>query len=286
MGTVDHNESRRPAVRECTALPRAQGEFAMKSKQPNESVQHSATGEPVNLERRTLVQALLVGLGLGACPLAGAIAQTLDTVEGDDRIFDNGFERLASGMSVQVRAPTAQPQAPVALGFAFRQGDVPAGNGVTADSGLLQVTPRNYWPDGSLKFAQLVWRGAVGPAPTTVSLIAGSSASGAALTLANLQATGLSASIACGAYGTVSWSGNDWVSPFVFEPGQSAWVSGPLMSSWLYRKAVGGDPHLVAWLEVRLYAGGAVEVLPWIENGYLNIMRRCSRARSTTTATA
>ena len=43
------------------------------------------------------------------------------------------------------------------------------------------------------------------------------------------------------------------------------------MSSWVYRKQVGGDAHLVAWLEVRLFAGGAVEVLPWIENGYLNV---------------
>ena len=43
------------------------------------------------------------------------------------------------------------------------------------------------------------------------------------------------------------------------------------MSSWIYRKPVGTDAHLVAWLEVRLYKGGAVEVLPWIENGYLTV---------------
>ena len=30
-----------------------------------------------------------------------------------------------------------------------------------------------------------------------------------------------------------------------------------------YRRPIGSDAHLVAWLEVRLYAGGAVEVLPW-----------------------
>ncbi|MBC7702513.1 MAG: hypothetical protein H7274_01025, partial [Rhodoferax sp.] len=31
------------------------------------------------------------------------------------------------------------------------------------------------------------------------------------------------------------------------------------------------DLHLVAWMEVRLFAGGTVEVLPWVENGYLRI---------------
>ena len=43
------------------------------------------------------------------------------------------------------------------------------------------------------------------------------------------------------------------------------------MSSWVFRKPVGGDAHLVAWLEVRLFLGGAVEVLPWVENGYLKV---------------
>jgi hypothetical protein len=41
------------------------------------------------------------------------------------------------------------------------------------------------------------------------------------------------------------------------------------MSSWIYRKQVGSDAHLVAWLEVRLWNTGTVEILPWIENGYL-----------------
>jgi hypothetical protein len=50
-----------------------------------------------------------------------------------------------------------------------------------------------------------------------------------------------------------------------------SWVSGPVMSSWIYRKQIGTDAHLVAWLEVRLYTGGTVEVLPWIENGYLKV---------------
>ena len=34
---------------------------------------------------------------------------------------------------------------------------------------------------------------------------------------------------------------------------------------------VGKMDNLVAWLEVRAYKGGRVEVMPWIENGYLNV---------------
>lgn len=71
-----------------------------------------------------------------------------------------------------------------------------------------------------------------------------------------------------------SWSGADWGTPFDFGTGVShggapAWVSGHRMSSWIYRKAI--TPHLTAWLEVRLYAGGAVEILPWVENGHLRV---------------
>jgi hypothetical protein len=34
----------------------------------------------------------------------------------------------------------------------------------------------------------------------------------------------------------------------------------------------------VAWLEVRAYKGGQVEVLPWIENGYLQVAGPTSKA--------
>ncbi|HSX58935.1 MAG TPA: hypothetical protein VLF18_01930 [Tahibacter sp.] len=255
----------------------------MQSEPASATTRRDATGEPADLDRRSLLKAMLVGAGLAACPLSSAIAQALAAPEGSDRVFADGFEPAPGGrMGFSVRAPGAQAQAPVALGFAFRRGDVPAGSSVTANQGALQVTPRNYWPDGSLKFAQLVWRGAVNAAPTFVQLSAGSAGSGTALTLADLQATGVTASIACGAYGTVSWSGSDWAAPFAFESGQSAWISGPLMSSWIYRKAVGSDPHLVAWLEVRLYAGGAVDVLPWIENGYLKVAAPASKAATFT----
>ena len=153
------------------------------------------------------------------------------------------------------------------LGFGFRAGDVPAGSGVVASLAAIQVTVKNRWADGSVKFAVIAGRADMTASqPLAVTLSTGAAAAaGAALTTADLRATGASAAVGCGSFGTAIWSGADWDNPL------SAWIAGPQMSSWIYRKAVGSDAHLVAWLEVRLYAGGAVEVLPWIENGYLRV---------------
>ena len=167
-------------------------------------------------------------------------------------------------MAFALSSGTAVSAAPFCLGFAFKKGDVPAGQGVVGSIANLQVVPKNRWPDGSLKFAVVAGRAdlAAGQA-LTVTLAPGASTGGTALALADLKATGVTASVGCGSFGSVAWATTDWDAPF------QSWVSGPQMSSWVYRKAVGTDAHLVAWLEVRLYAGGAVEVLPWIENGYL-----------------
>lgn len=163
-------------------------------------------------------------------------------------------------------SPSSASQAPFCLGYAFRKGHVPSGQTLVSNVSSLQVTPKNRWPDGSLKFAVIAGLAPLAAnAPLTVSLSAGSVAAAPALTLADLKATGVKASLACGPFGTVAWSAADWDTPF------QSWVSGPQMSSWIYRKPVGTDAHLVGWLEVRLFAGGAVEVLPWIENGYLRV---------------
>lgn len=155
---------------------------------------------------------------------------------------------------------------PFALGYAFRKGDVPAGAQVTGDLPALQVVGKNWWPDGSLKFASISGRAdlAAGVA-RKIKLGVGTPAAGVALTTAELRASGIIATVAAGSFGSAAWTGADWDAPF------QSWISGPQMSSWIYRKPVGGDSHLVAWLEVRLHVGGVVEVLPWIENGYLNV---------------
>jgi len=176
-------------------------------------------------------------------------------------------------------SPANIAQAPFCLGYAFRKGHFPAGQALVSNIANLQVTPKNLWPDGSLKFA--VVAGNVDLAantPLMASLSAGTPAAATALTTSMLKATGITAEVGCGTFGSATWAGADWDAPF------QAWVSGPHMSSWVYRKPVDTDAHLVAWLEVRLFANGAVEVLPWIENGYLLVPGPTNKAATYTFA--
>jgi hypothetical protein len=166
----------------------------------------------------------------------------------------------------QLTSAVAGTSLPFSLGHAFKKGDVPAGAHLTGSILDLQVTWKNTWSDGSLKFALIAGRVAlVAGVPLTVTLSIGPGPILPNLTTENLRTTGVTASIGAGAFGTASWTAADWATPFM------TWVNGPFMSSWVYRKPVGSDPHLVAWMEVRLYRGGWVEILPWIENGYLNV---------------
>jgi hypothetical protein len=180
-------------------------------------------------------------------------------------------------MAFTLVSPTGGAAVPYTLGYAFKKGDVPSGRTLAVSSGSAQIVAKNRWPDGSLKFAVVSGHTALAAgAPTLVNFVAGAAASGAALTTADLRASGLTASIGCGVFGSVSWADVDWATP------HQTWISGPEMSSWIYRKPVGSDAHLVAWMEVRLYADGAVEVLPWIENGYLRVASPTNKSASYT----
>ena len=126
---------------------------------------------------------------------------------------------------------------------------------------------KNRWPDGSAKFAILSGRADLSAnAWKSIGLsVVGAPAPATAVSTADLKATGVTASVQFGSFGTASWSAGEWDTPV------QTWVAGPQMSAFTYRKPIAGDPHLVAWLEVRAYKGGRVEVLPWIENGYLKV---------------
>jgi hypothetical protein len=169
-------------------------------------------------------------------------------------------------MQFVLSAPAAG-QHPFTLGFAFRQGDIPSGSGISASLPNVQVVVKNRWPDGSAKFAVVSGRAQLlAGSPLAINLASGTPVTAApSLGLDDLRSTGVTATVTCGAFGSVNWGDADWQSPFM------TWVQGPEMSSWIYRKQVAGDAHLVAWLEVRLYAGGAVEVLPWVENGFVDV---------------
>jgi hypothetical protein len=172
----------------------------------------------------------------------------------------------ASIAAFQLTSASGGSNLPFTIGHAFKKGNVPAGASVTGNLPGVQVVPKNVWPDGSLKFALVSGRATLtAGVPLTVALSLGPTNSAPPLTTDDLRATSVTAAVGAGSFGSVSWANADWSAPFM------NWVSGPQMSSWIYRKPVGSDPHLVAWLELRLYAGGAVEILPWIEAGYLNV---------------
>ena len=169
---------------------------------------------------------------------------------------------------------------PFSFGQVFKQGDVPSGQYVSAvGSGLtsLHCTVLTRWLDGSVKFGIVSGRcDLVAGSERNIDLQLTTQAPAASLGLTELKATGIDASINYAGNGTVTWSGADWDAPF------RIWAQSPSMSSWIYRKPIGSDAHLVAWLEIRLFAGGAVEVLPWIENGFVNRASPGARSGSAT----
>lgn len=208
-------------------------------------------------------------------------------IPGFQLVFTPPNRRRVSSASVvsndittfNVTTTTGASNLPFAIAHTFKQGDVPSGSvaALGGDSSL-QITPKNYWPDGSLKIAIVAGRKTLtSNVPSTVTIRTGGTVTGgSALTTTDLKNTGITASIAFGAFGTVSWATTDWDTPL------ETWVSGTEMSSWKYRKAIGADAHAVGWLEVRLYIGGQVEVMAWIENGYLNVASPTSKSGTAT----
>jgi hypothetical protein len=184
----------------------------------------------------------------------------------------------ASGAREFTLTGAAGGEHPFTLGYVFKAGEVPAGSFAHCTLPASQVIVKNTWPDGSAKFALVSGRATMASATPLKAQFSVDSVKpvGLALSTAQLRETGVVAGVNCGPFGDVNWAGVDWDSPFL------NWVSGPQMSSWIYRKAVGSDVHLVAWLEVRLWAGGAVEILPWIENGYVRVLGPINKAATYT----
>jgi hypothetical protein len=201
----------------------------------------------------------------------GATATNTSTVAGTSE--DGRVQALAetdatsSALTLDLRSAAGGAGMPYTVGQALKQGQVPNGSVLSANAGTMQFVVKNRWPDGSAKFAILSGRTDL-TANTwkTIGLsVTSAPAASAAVSTADLKATGVTASVQFGSFGTAGWSAGDWDAP------AQTVVSGPEMSAFTYRKPIGGDAHLVAWLEVRAYKGGRVEVLPWIENGYLKV---------------
>jgi hypothetical protein len=107
-------------------------------------------------------------------------------------------------MRFTVQSTGASPAAPFCLGFAFRQGDVPAGQGIVGSISDLQASIKNRWPDGSARIVVVAGRAALSAnQPLSVALGAGTPVDRPVLTLADLKRTGVTAAIGCGTIGAV-----------------------------------------------------------------------------------
>ncbi len=171
----------------------------------------------------------------------------------------------------------ARTLAPFCVGQAFASGTIPAGSAIVADIANFQAVVQNRWRDGSVKFALLAGRVTLAAnTERVVTLGRGVAATGTALTEADLLASGVSASIGFTGVGTVNLVSLIGVASQLVA---GRWTAGRAMTlfssaecaSWLYYAPIGSDAHLSAWFEVRLWQGGAVEILPWMENGYLKV---------------
>jgi hypothetical protein len=193
----------------------------------------------------------------------------------------NGSTQGSSAVDVatmQLTSATGGSLLGFSFGQPFAQGDIPNIGVMGADISEFQVSPKNYWPDGSLKFAVVSGRKTLtaNVAATVIIRKNVTPSGGSALTTTDLKATGITASIQYAAYGTPSWATTDWDSPF------ETLVSGHEMSSWRYRKQLGSDAHLVAWLEVRLWVNGQASVMAWLENAYLTVAAPGARTGTAT----
>ena len=99
---------------------------------------------------------------------------------------------------------------PFSFGHAFKEGDVNAGFIASGNTPTWQCKVKTTWPDGSAKFAVISGRATLSAGVALpITLTAATDPGGAALTTADLKATGITASIAAGAFGSASWSGTD-----------------------------------------------------------------------------
>lgn len=152
---------------------------------------------------------------------------------------------------------------PFSIGQPFKQGALAAG----ATLAGLQLDPVTYWPNGSIKHAIVSGTAAMtAGVPYSIAMTIGAAATGATLTTSDLAAA-LPDGIpyTAGAFGSATIAGADFASP------AQVVKTGPKCSHWVYRKQIGSDPHLVAWAEIWMHSTGAVEVFPWVENGYVGV---------------
>jgi hypothetical protein len=153
---------------------------------------------------------------------------------------------------------------PFAFGHAFRQGDVPPGSVALGNGKDWQCTPLTFWPDGSLKHAIIAGHvSCTANVPSVITFTTGPAPGGTSLTESNLASALPPTTVSVGSQVITL---NSLVGTSAL---QRTVCGGPVMSNWIYMQVVPGNAQLSVWFDIRLYSGGAIEVFPWIENGWL-----------------
>lgn len=154
---------------------------------------------------------------------------------------------------------------PYTFGHTFKKGEVSAGSKVKLGSITTQCDIQNAWEDGSVKIAVLsALLPLVANAATPFQLSVGASASGTALTEANLATAlvGKGLVVQVGALGTAS------LAPLVGTAAKlMTRISGPLMSEFHYQVSI--DAVTAVKFMARVYSTGAVWVRYVVHNGYM-----------------
>src|SRR5262245_19963102 len=168
--------------------------------------------------------------------------------------------------SFQVTSAIGGTDLPYTIGYAFAKAALPAGTALAVDQGTAQIVVKRQWNDGSIKHVVVSGHVNIPAAGGTqaIQITAGTPTGGAALTSADIVSAGPTASVQCGALGTVTLTSLLAAAPF------RTWVSGPEMVECHYRGPVGTDATLVVWFHVRLYRSGKIWIRAFCENGFVD----------------
>ena len=184
------------------------------------------------------------------------------------------FKTIAS---FYLSSPIIETTAPFSLGHAFIQWDVPSGSSIISNIADFQSQVQTRWPDGSVQFAILSGRASLmANKLLQVDIGAGVVTQWINITETDLKNAGTNMLVTFEGIGQVDLANLIGTSSIYdvnknqYSPGKTTdWVIWPEMSSWIYSSAMGDDPTLRVWFEVRMWKDKQVEILPWIENSAL-----------------
>jgi hypothetical protein len=161
----------------------------------------------------------------------------------------------------------------------LKEGDVPLGTDILADTPGFQAVIPNRWPDGSAKVALCAgsWS-ATANTTDTFTLSKGTATSGSNLTEAQLAALEPNVTVQFGSYGTVTLMDLIGETAAVATAGNRPTgglvrtrFSGPECSEFHYYSPVGSDNHLACWFHVRLFKNNQIwlNIIP--EHGWFRV---------------